>query len=171
MASSFSRSCLSLSISSSVSSSPTFPRGVAIAVSGDDVAVAVEEEVPVGLGACDPSWFELVFELEVDVECEREPIECLVTISHEYFSRKTRYCGPGLLNFIAPSISFPALQVLGRRPARQLSPLSPWTWSSSEIDRLVLEEEVRTSRQGGHLQPEKRILSRMRRRSSLMIAG
>ena len=33
--------------------------------------------------------------LEVEVEEAKEPIEYRVTISQLYFSRKTRYCGPG----------------------------------------------------------------------------
>ncbi len=81
--------------------------------------MVLEEEVPVGLGAavdvCD-SWFE--------VERVQEDMECRVRISQEYFSRKTRYCGPGDESLKQDSISL-ALHDVGRKPERQFSPLIP----------------------------------------------
>jgi hypothetical protein len=68
--------------------------------------------VLVGLGAavlsCDPA---VSLEFELELKLEKEDIECRVTISQLYFSRKTKYCGPDLLNFKHESISFFALQL------------------------------------------------------------
>lgn len=160
IASFFSLSSLSLSLSSFSSSD------ISVGISGGEAAVVFEEEVPVGLGVavdvCD-SCFE--------VEGEREDIECRVTISQEYFSRKTRYWGPGDESFRQESISFLALQCVGRKPERQFSPIIPWMVSRSESERLEDDEVWIVRWQGGHLQPEKRILSRRMRRSSFFIAG
>ena len=162
IASFFSLSSLSLSLSS-FSSSDT-----SVGISGGEAAVVFEEEVPVGLGAavdvCDSCF-------EVEGEGEGEDIECRVTISQEYFSRKTRYCGPGDESFRQESISCLALHDVGRKPERQFSPIIPWMVSRSESERLEEDEVWIVRWQGGHLQPENRILSRRMRRSSFFIAG
>jgi len=127
IASFFSLSSLSLSLSSFSSSD------ISVGISGGEAAVVFEEEVPVGLGAavdvCDSCF-------EVEGEGEGEDIECRVTISHEYFSRKTRYCGPGDESLRALSRSFLALHDVGRKPERQFSRLIPWMVLSSESERL-----------------------------------
>ena len=56
--------------------------GLGVAVLGCDEVLEVEVEVEVDKG-------------EGEGEEAKEPIEYRVTISQLYFSRKTRYCGPG----------------------------------------------------------------------------
>ena len=87
--------------------------------------------MPVGLFAA----VAVAVEVGEELEEVKEDIALLVSISHEYFSRNTRYWGPGWDSLMQDWIPLRALHPTVRNVVRQFSPMPvPGSWSSEKSD-------------------------------------